>query len=193
MTTLGMTAMNKPIMTTTRRLLLAAILSATVSPAFAVEYYLSAQEFTKAMPDGTSVTMWGYAEGTLNGDNTVTYGAATVPGPQLVVPPGDTTLTIHLVNALPQLINGGDVPTSMVMPGQTTTMLPVKFTVGPFSGRVRSFTHETAATTTLTTPGPTSSPAPSCTTAARSRRCRCRWACTAPSSCNPRPVRSTRA
>jgi FtsP/CotA-like multicopper oxidase with cupredoxin domain len=136
-------------MTTTRRLLAAAILSVSMSPALAVEYYLSARELTKTMPDGSSVTMWGYAQGTLNGDNTVTYGAATVPGPQLVVPPGDTTLTIHLENALPQVINGGAVPTSVVVPGQATTMTPVKFSAGPFTGRVRSFTHETAAAATV--------------------------------------------
>jgi FtsP/CotA-like multicopper oxidase with cupredoxin domain len=92
------------------------------------------------MPDGIPVTMWGYA---LPGQE------ATVPGPALTVPPGDTMLTIHLVNALPQLINSGVVPTSIVVPGQVTTMTPVMFTDGAGRQRVRSFTHETAATATM--------------------------------------------
>jgi len=37
------------------------------------------------MPDGTVVTMWGFG---------FTGGPITVPGPELVVPPGDTTLEI---------------------------------------------------------------------------------------------------
>jgi len=140
MTTLGMTAMTKPITTTTRRLFAVAALSLAVSPAFAVEYTLTAKPVSVTMPDGASVSMWGYA---LPGQE------ATVPGPVLTVPPGDTMLTIHLENALPQLINGGEVPTSIVVPGQATIMTPVKFTDGAGRSRVRSFTHETVATTTV--------------------------------------------
>ena len=79
----------------------------------------------KIMPDTLEdVTMWGFG---LQG------GPITVPGPLLVIPPGDNTLTINLQNNLA-------VPVSIVIPGQMTTMTPTF--VG---GRVMSFTHEAAA------------------------------------------------
>ena len=46
-------------------------------------------------------------------DGVVNNGeVVTVPGPRIVVPPGDTSLTILLTNLLP------DEPTSLVIPGQ---------------------------------------------------------------------------
>lgn len=86
---------------------------------------------TKTMPDSNIITMWGY------GLDTGSPCAATVPGPQLTLPPGDTTLTINLRNEL-------GTPVSVVIPGQQAVMTPVFFTDGQGRQRVRSFTHETA-------------------------------------------------
>jgi FtsP/CotA-like multicopper oxidase with cupredoxin domain len=107
---------------------------------FAAEFFLRAEAVSKTMPDGTVVAMWGYALDTTFGGGE--GGAATVPGPPLVVPPGDTTITIHLDNNLTE-------PTSIVIPGQITTMVPTwtDNTTGARTSvtqRVRSFAHETA-------------------------------------------------
>jgi FtsP/CotA-like multicopper oxidase with cupredoxin domain len=88
------------------------------------------------MPDGVSVPMWGYALT----DATFAPGTPTVPGPALVVPPGDTVLTIHLMNNLPEA-------TSIVMPGQVAAMTPVwddgsSGARPSATARVRSFSHE---------------------------------------------------
>ena len=99
--------------------------------AAAVTYNLVAMPFFKTMPDGASVAMWGYA---LDGASPV----PSVPGPALVVPPGDTSLTVNLRNTLPE-------PASVVIPGQTAVMTPVKFTDSTGRQRVRSFTAEAAA------------------------------------------------
>ncbi len=96
---------------------------------FAVEFDLWAKEFTKTLPDGTEVVMWGFAQS--EGSD------ATVPGPLLVVDPADPTLTIHLHNTLP-------VPISLVIPGQAASLSPVRFTDDQGRERVRSFTTETA-------------------------------------------------
>jgi hypothetical protein len=53
-------------------------------------------------PDGNSIPMWGYANGT---------GLMQYPGPTLIINQGDT-VTITLTNELPQ-------PVSIVFPGQT--------------------------------------------------------------------------
>jgi FtsP/CotA-like multicopper oxidase with cupredoxin domain len=106
--------------------LAAAVLSA--DPASAVEYNLQAGTVVLTMPDCREVTMWGYG---LEG------GDITVPGPQLVVPPGDSTLTINLTNNLPE-------PTCIVVPSLIAEMTPVR-NGGAYLGRVRSFTHEAAA------------------------------------------------
>jgi FtsP/CotA-like multicopper oxidase with cupredoxin domain len=107
------------------------------APAAAHEVDLIAASFTKAMPDGRQVTMWGFAEdGNANGQ--LDAGEQpTVPGPQLEVPPGDDELTVNLHNQLP-------VPVSLVIPSQTTATQPVFFTDDQGRERVRSFTHETA-------------------------------------------------
>ena len=61
------------------------------------EFFLRAAAITNTMPDGTNVVQWGFARDTSFGAHD---GVVTVPGPLLVVPPGDTTLTIHLENDL---------------------------------------------------------------------------------------------
>jgi FtsP/CotA-like multicopper oxidase with cupredoxin domain len=70
--------------------------------------YLSAESFTKTLPGGKQVLMWGYkAQDSTFG----AVGVATSPGPAIVVPPGETQLQIVLSNNLAG-------PTSLVIPGQ---------------------------------------------------------------------------
>jgi hypothetical protein len=97
-------------------------------PAWALQdIYLAAKAFDKTLPDGSTVTMWGYAEDADTDGNGVGQCweagkraarrhcvaglTATVPGPRLTVtdPAGD--IRIRLTNALPE-------PTSIVIPGQ---------------------------------------------------------------------------
>ena len=90
------------------------------------------------LPNGTTVLvpMWGYAldTGTANTSCTLEPGeTVTVPGPRITVPPGDTTLTINLMNCLPEA-------TSLVIPGQPFTASPVRT-----GNRVRSMTPEATA------------------------------------------------
>jgi len=110
----------------------------------AVDYYLKADVVTKIMPDGASIQMWGFAS---CNETFTECEPVTVPGPMLVVPPGDTTLTIHLMNNLtPANVGGMGCPVSIIIPGQLTDMTPVRFGPTPYpqyEGRVRSFTHET--------------------------------------------------
>lgn len=108
-------------------------------PALAVTYNLRAEAFQKAMPDGAMVTMWGYAR--CDGGFAAPCTAPTSPGPVLTVTPADTTLTVNLFNALPQ-VNNQAVPTSLVIHGQAATMTPVFTTDAQGRQRVRSFTHE---------------------------------------------------
>lgn len=110
----------------------------------AAEYYLRAEAITIADPNGGSpIPMWGYALCTGSGSG---CGPATVPGPALNVPAGDTVLTVHLLNTLPQ-------PTSLVINGLYKPMTPVwnDNTSGPRTGatqRVRSFDLEAAPNST---------------------------------------------
>lgn len=117
--------------------LLAVAVSLISSNVLAAEHWLCAGSYDKAMPDGSVVEMWGYADVSdtnthpnhtcPNNGNT----AYTSPGPQLDIPVGDVSLTIHLTNKLLE-------PTSLVIPGQTqSAMMPVMD-----GNRVRSFTHE---------------------------------------------------
>mgnify|MGYP001288033040 CR=1 FL=1 len=101
---------------------------------FGAEVYLIAREFTKVMPDLTTVTMWGFTQAD-SGFNAL--GTPQSPGPEIIVPVNDNTLNVHLRNEL-------DVPISLIMHGQVTSMTPVKFSDGQGRQRVRSFTHETA-------------------------------------------------
>ncbi len=119
------------------------LLLAWVGGAGAVEYSLTAKVGSMTLPDGETVPVWGFALGN---------GPVTVPGPRLVVPPGEG-LTINLKNLL-------GVPVSLVIPGQklpdnntgpvwsdwpneTTTWSGSRPT-GNHSARVRSFVHEVA-------------------------------------------------
>ena len=131
----------------------AASLTATIGvpAAHAVDVYLSAESFIKALPtDATgtvtqNVTMWGYslcsaplvASGPFEG-----CGLPSSPGPQITVPENDTTLTIHLQNNL-----AGEA-TSIMIPGQTKAMVPVESAnlADPQSRmRIRAFDVEAAA------------------------------------------------
>jgi FtsP/CotA-like multicopper oxidase with cupredoxin domain len=118
-----------------------------VGQAVAVDHWLAAREFTKTMEDGTPVPMWGFAPAD---PNFTSIGTPTVPGPRLTVPPGDTTLRIHLKNELTQ------APVSLVIPGQVTALSPTwvdtsgtpipgtSRPAGDTTSRVRSFTTEAA-------------------------------------------------
>jgi FtsP/CotA-like multicopper oxidase with cupredoxin domain len=119
--------------------LVLAFLAGMVATASGAEFYLRADAVDKTMPDARVVTMWGFALT----DGTYVPGTATVPGPLLEVPLGDTTLTIHVRNNLPE-------PISLIIPGQIAAMTPVFFTDGLDRERVQSFTHETLPTETGT-------------------------------------------
>jgi FtsP/CotA-like multicopper oxidase with cupredoxin domain len=95
----------------------------------AATFYLRTGQTTLTMPDGTDVTMWGFAQDSAAGAGD---GTVTIPGPRLTIPPGDATLTIQLENTL-------DDPVSLIIPGLPTTMSPVKR-----NGRIYSLTHEAA-------------------------------------------------
>ncbi len=121
--------------------LLALALPMAAGNAAAATYDLVAMPFNKTViPGEPAVPMWGFA---------LDAGAASVPsvpGPTLVVPPGDTSLTINLRNTLPE-------PASVVIPGQAmptdalgALLAPVKFPPDSEGRqRVRSFTAEAAA------------------------------------------------
>lgn len=106
-------------------------------PSFAADVYLVARQFDKLMPDGTTVRMWGFASDADNNLNTIGTEAATSPGPMITVQPNDAQLNIHLRNDL-------SVPVSIVIPGLTAGLSPVRFTDTLGRSRVESFTAETA-------------------------------------------------
>ena len=113
--------------------LLAVIPTLWTAPApRAAEFFLRAAAVTNTMPDGTNVVQWGFARDSAFGARD---GAVTVPGPILLVLPGDNVLTIRLDNDLPE-------PISIVINGQFTTSAAPAPVRHP-DGRVRSFTHET--------------------------------------------------
>ncbi|OCC14277.1 Multicopper oxidase [Dissulfuribacter thermophilus] len=106
------------------------------SPSFALDVYLVAKSYIKQMPDGSNVTMWGYAEDSDKNLGTDGGEIPTSPGPVITIPPGDTSLTIHIRNDL-------SVSTSIIIPGQPMSLSPEFFTDSKGRKRVRSFTHET--------------------------------------------------
>ena len=103
------------------------MLLGTAGLSSAAVFDLQTGAITKTMPDATQIPMWGFG---LQG------GAVTVPGPELVVPPGDTTLTINLQNNL-------TVPVSIIIPGLTPAPGDITPVRNP-DGRVRSFVKETS-------------------------------------------------
>lgn len=117
---------------------------ATPMQARAADFYLKAQAITIPDPNGgAAIPMWAYSSCT-DGSG-ASCGAATVPGPALVVPAGDTVLNVTLINALPQ-------PTSLVINGLYKPMTPVwnDGSTGnrpSATARVRSFDAEAAAGT----------------------------------------------
>lgn len=120
---------------------LALALMLTAMPALGADFYLQAEAYTLTMPGGEVVPMWGFVE--YDSTFTIPVGTATSPGPSLEVPVGDTDLTIHLKNELPEA-------TSIVVHGlkASPAMAPTMFTDADSRQRVRSFTHETAAAAT---------------------------------------------
>jgi FtsP/CotA-like multicopper oxidase with cupredoxin domain len=128
-------------------LALAAALLPT-SQAFAKDYYLKAGAFDMPDPNGGSNTirMWGYAEC----DNIFkACQPFSVPGPALTLSQGDGTLsdangtlTVHLLNQLPQA-------TSLVINGLNKKMKPVWTTDEQGRRRVRSFDEEVDAGETV--------------------------------------------
>ncbi len=97
------------------------------------EFFLRAAPVTNALPNnGGRMAQWGFARDTGFASRD---GAVTVPGPVLTVPPGDTVLTIHLDNDLPE-------PVSLVIPGQplATGQAPVR----NGAGRAVAYALETA-------------------------------------------------
>lgn len=115
----------------------AAVAMAATVPVEAKVVNLHAGVTTVTMPDGVEVTLWGFTD---DPDFPV-----TVPGPIIVVDPGDPDLTINLTNNL-------SVPVSIVIPGQPAAMTPVWIDNGTLTAggarpsataRMRSFTHET--------------------------------------------------
>ncbi len=107
--------MNRKACTFPRAVLGALVLAvaAAVSPALAVidgvtgtSFEFTARQDAISMPDGGSVTIWGYANTT--GGNAA--ARAQYPGPTLILHEGDV-VTITLRNEL-------DVPVSLVFPGQ---------------------------------------------------------------------------
>lgn len=129
-------------MTRGAQALVLAALPLAVTHALAATQLLRADVFSANMPGG-AVTMWGYVP-----DNAPCGTGGTTPwtpGPQIVVPPGDSTLTVTLKNCLPE-------STSLIINGQAISDPNPVWTdggSGPRGGdltrRVRSFTHEALA------------------------------------------------
>lgn len=124
----------------------------------AQDVYLCAEETTKALPDGSTVPMWGYAVdefdlSSANGCQNALGEAAEVTAPGPMLTPVGGALNISLTNNLPE-------PTSIVIPGQAMPavaegMSPVwsDGSSGPRTSplqRVRSFGAETAPAATGT-------------------------------------------
>jgi len=97
-------------------LMVALIIIAATAPASAIDYYLCAGATTVDMPGDPGIPMWGFA---LDDDNNLSNGCGgpvQVPGPRLIVPPGEG-LNIFLRNDLPE-------PVSIVIPGQEMPVSP---------------------------------------------------------------------
>lgn len=135
-----------------KALLLVTLLTLS-APTLSAEYWLRARAFDKNLGGGLgSVPMWGFASCT---SNFAECSAPTVPGPALNVPAGDVSgLTVHLQNRLSEpvsmVINGQNLP--VPVPGKSPVW--TDGTAGDRTSatqRVRSFTHEAAATNGVAT------------------------------------------
>jgi FtsP/CotA-like multicopper oxidase with cupredoxin domain len=127
--------------------LICASLAPVADPAFAKEYWLRAGTTSVTLPGAAGpIVMWGFADCS-PGPLSSTCGTVEVPGRALYVPPGDSTLTVHLLNSL-------TVPTSLVINGLIKPMSPVwdDGSTGPrgnnLTKRVRSFDAETGPNAT---------------------------------------------
>lgn len=101
----------------------------------ALNINLCSGEFSKTMPDGTAVKMWGYGVE----DGTPTCASATIPGPQITVPVGDPDLNITLRNTLSESV-------SIIIPGLTGLAGNTPVFLPPDSqgrSRVKSLASET--------------------------------------------------
>lgn len=135
------------------RPLAVALLAAMALPARAAEFFLVADETTHAVPGGTAVPVWAFGLETDGEFTTDVEATPALPGPALAVAPGETTLTIHVLNRL-------SVPISIVVPGLIAVGSPTPTWVdengivtlagqsfraaGDVTSRVRSFAAETA-------------------------------------------------
>jgi len=115
---------------------LATAVAATLlgSVAQAADVYLRAEQFAKSVSGAGTVTMWGYS--VCDAGFTACVGPSS-PGPDVVVPAGDSSLTIHLQNNLRE-------STSIMIPGQTKPMSPVRFTDAQGRERISAFDAEVA-------------------------------------------------
>lgn len=114
---------------------------------------LNAASFPQQMPDGSSVTMWGFGPGA--------NGAPTVPGPAIVVPAGETVLEVTLTNNLTVPVSivilgqaaptvGGSLPGPTFVNSAGTQTWTGSRPPGIRDARIRSFTRETAPGDTVT-------------------------------------------
>lgn len=92
-----------------RFLLSAVLILALAATSWAATFDLTAEEVTINYPGMGNVVMWGFYE-------TGSGPPATVPGPALNVPDGDSTLTINLTNNLAE-------PVSLMIPGQNLPLV----------------------------------------------------------------------
>jgi PKD repeat protein/FtsP/CotA-like multicopper oxidase with cupredoxin domain len=111
---------NVPTMQVTRhlaRVLLFAAVALAPATALAAEYWLCADEMDLAVTGAPApIPMWAFAA---DDDMDLSNGcgnAPTIPGPELVITPPDTTLLIHLRNDL-------DGPGSAVLPRSTSIVV----------------------------------------------------------------------
>jgi len=127
-------------------LMTALLLPLGVGSALAATYNLSAESTTIDYPGVGPVDMWGFAlvSYDIGGGLVTVNGPATVPGPALTVPNGDTTLIVNLINNLAE-------PVSLILPGQALPLVdglasvPATMTDGQSRTRVTSFVTPTAA------------------------------------------------
>lgn len=142
---------------------LAGAMSLASPPAQAVSYAMKAAAFDETLPDGSVVRMWGYRLSVANptatqvnnlANQTPATNAFYSPGQALVVPPGDSTLSITLINDLPAgqltslvihgLVNGSDPVFATAPDASGTVCTPATGTLAEQRAcRLRSLVQET--------------------------------------------------